>query len=155
MKGLGGSWSVYGQYIKSYNGTTYTFDINPENTGPVTNEGGVRNMTWKLTGVIPGSTDDTRLGGYVTFYEASPDYIPASEVELTLTPEGPLVDGTTGATIVRMAEQFPTSIFGFYNNQGLRDIPVGRYKVEAKHKPTNGPVKEMVVALQGFDFNRL
>lgn len=145
----GGSWSVYAEHKKTYNGTAYRFDIKPQNTDPLTNDGGVRDMQWTLTGLIPGSTDDTRLGGYLTFFENSPDYIPASEVEFTLTPAGPLVDGSTGAVLVRNASQFPTAIFGFYNNQGVRDVPVGRYKIEVRHKPASGPAQPMVVCRQG------
>lgn len=145
----GGTWSVYAQHQVNYNNKVYTFDLRPENTAHVTNEGGLRNLQWKLTGVIPGSTTDTRLGGYVTFYVDSRDYVPVTDVELTLTPQGPLVDGTQGSVIVRRGENFPTRIFGFYMDHGLRDVPVGRYTVTAKYKPVNGPAKDMTVSLQG------
>jgi len=144
----GGSWSVHGEYIKTYNNMTYTFRLEPENTDPLTTtEGGVRNMKWKLTGLIPGTTDDSRIGGYVTYM--SDDFIPAEEVEFRLEPVGKLVDGSSGQTIVRKAENFPYHLSGLYDNKGLRDIPVGRYKISAVHKPTEGVPIALKVAKRG------
>lgn len=152
MKGQpGGSWSIHGEYIKKYNDITYTFRIEPENTAPLTTtDGGVRNMKWQLTGVIPGSTDDSRIGGYVTYM--SDDFIPAQEIEFRLEPVGALVDGSTGQTIVRKAENFPYHLSGLYDNKGLRDIPVGKYKVSAMHKPAVGAAKTLLVATRGANY---
>lgn len=149
MKGQpAGSWSIHGEYIKTYNNISFTFRIEPANADPLTTtDGGVRDMKWQLTGTIPGTTDDSRIGGYVTFM--SDDFTPAEEVEFHLEPIGALVDGSTGQTIIRRAENFPYHLNGLYDNKGLRDIPVGRYKISAVHKPAEGAPMDLLVSKRG------
>lgn len=145
-----GTWSVYAQLAKNFNGKNYDFRIDPENTASLTTtEGGIRNMIWKLTGVIPGSTDDTRMGGYVVFMGTSDDFVPVNEIEIKLVPQGTLVDGSTGTTIVRRAEIFPVPLFSLYANEGLRDIPVGRYAISARRILANGSTQPMEITTAG------
>lgn len=148
----GGTWSIHADVVKDYNGRSYRFRVDPANTAPLTTtEGGVRDLTWALKGVIPGSTDDSRLGGYVTFIQSGYEYVPIEELQFKLEPIGTLVDGTQGVTIVRMAEVFPYNLTGLYNREGLRDIPVGRYKVSVTHKPAAGPAVAVRIAAKGSD----
>lgn len=143
-----GTWSIHGEYIKTYNNVSFTFRIEPTNRDPLTTgDGGVRDMKWELTGTIPGSTDDSRIGGYITYM--SDDFTPADEVEFHLEPVGNLVDGTAGETIIRVGEYFPYHLNGLYDNKGLRDIPVGRYKISVVHKPAEGEPMVLHVARHG------
>jgi hypothetical protein len=65
-------------------------------------------------------------------YGATDPYSPpgwllsGSEVELTLTPQGPLVDGTTGRPLIIRKKLESGSYFQ------VNDIPIGRYQIQAK-----------------------
>ena len=148
---IGGSWSVYGELTKTYNGKSLIFRIDSENQDPLTKDGGVRNMSWKLTGVIPGSNTDSRIGGYLSVYVDGNEYIPIEDIEFTLVPSGPLVDNSTGSTIVARGVKYPTELAGMYQQHGLRDIPVGRYTITARYKPSNSAAADMKIRLRGTD----
>lgn len=148
----GGNWSLMAKYTTPtpYNGKTYVFELRSEDATPVTTptEGIVRNMSWKLSGVVPGSTTDARIGTYLTYFSGVD--VPDEELEFTLEPVGPLVDGSTGKTIVARASSFPSSFIGMYSNIGVRDIPTGRYKVSVHHVPPAGsPVKTIKLSVRG------
>jgi hypothetical protein len=64
-----------------------------------------------------------------------------SEIEITLTPEGELLDGTPGKTFVVRRKT------GGINNFNINNIPVGRYKVSARL--TNG--KTLKMRKTGYD----
>lgn len=53
---------------------------------------------------------------------------PGSEIEITLTPEGYLIDGTVGKTFTIRKTVEESSIGEFY----LNNIPVGKYRITAK-----------------------
>ncbi|RYY08428.1 MAG: hypothetical protein EOO04_40040 [Chitinophagaceae bacterium] len=89
------------------------------------------------------------MGGYLSYYCEADDFINPSEIEFTLKPDGPLVDGSVGQTIVAKATDFPSRISGLYMNSGLRDIPVGRYQVSARHIPVNGSPKVLKIKQRG------
>ncbi len=86
----------------------------------VNDQGAERNFQWQLTG--------KRDGG---FYGAEIDfpYIPekyrdiANVIELTLTPTGPLIDGSEGSVLVRD--------FLFNETYKVEDIPLGPYTLQA------------------------
>lgn len=91
------------------------------------------NFRWKLTGRAEGGMDDTTWGADLKFYAESD--VPASQrvdwsdtIELTLVPDGPLLDGSQGTTITRAGRA--DSIF--------RDIPVGKYRISAKLVNSDG-----------------
>src|SRR3546814_11710318 len=56
------------------------------------------------------------------------------DVELTLTPSGPLIDGSEGKTLVLRQGDHYWVQFGY-----LEDIPIGRYTVTAILKNKDGP----------------
>src|SRR3546814_17092136 len=56
------------------------------------------------------------------------------DVELTLTPSGPLIDGSEGKTLVLRQGDHYWVQFGY-----LEDIPIGRYTVTAILKDETGP----------------
>ncbi|GGL88069.1 hypothetical protein GCM10010840_27650 [Deinococcus aerolatus] len=97
--------------------------------------GATRNFVWKIRGAsdMPSSEygGDT-WGGTLSFERLSTDdaqpVAPDATVEVTLVPDGPLIDGSKGSTITRTTRV----------SQGLGDIPVGYYRVSAALKNANG-----------------
>lgn len=86
-------------------------------------DGAVLNFVFRLTGKPTAEYGDTALplGGQV---EVHCDFNPveSANVELTLEPMDPLVDGSIGKKIVRALPK---------NSSCLCDIPVGQYKITA------------------------
>lgn len=94
------------------------------NSFPVS-QGAERNFRWQLTGKV-GNTDSyfgaTILIGWSDIL--TPDNSRA--VEFTLTPTGPLLDGSKASVIVKEAPlAYPAS------DDGLYDLPLGTYKLKA------------------------
>ncbi|WP_426750678.1 carboxypeptidase-like regulatory domain-containing protein [Myxococcus sp. Y35] len=140
------TWNTSASLQREFNGRTYTFDLHPRNPSPFAgNEGAVRDFTWKLTGTRPG-------GGFYGsgVYFDLRDYVDPSDpdqavtrehIELTLTPTGPLVDGSTGAPVTGRGTSTPD---GF----GLQDLPLGRYTVTGRYAPPGQAVRPLVVRVQ-------
>ncbi|MDI2132676.1 carboxypeptidase-like regulatory domain-containing protein [Yinghuangia seranimata] len=135
MPPMAATYAVTASFDKTYNGTKYTFRLAAQNPDPFAgNEGAVRDFTWKLSGPQE-DLPDAFYGGSVLFYlnptnPADGGYADSTNVQFTLTPVGTLADGSTGKTVTRKAESTGD---GF----GVRDIPVGRYKITASY--LNGP----------------
>ena len=86
--------------------------------------GAVRNFRWQLTGRV--GVTNTNFGADIMMWFDDGSRDAARAVEFTLTPTGPLIDGSRGAPIVREALlRSPAS------DDGLRDIPLGRYRLSA------------------------
>ncbi len=133
----GGTWSVHAQVTRPYNGTTYTFYVYADDDNPISGtSGAIRNLTWKLSGAIPGTTNG-KYGAKVAYYDNSAIYIRGEEIEFTLVPDGPLADGSTGQTITaRATANF--AMTGTIIGSGLDDVPMGRYRIAARYIPANG-----------------
>jgi Carboxypeptidase regulatory-like domain len=118
------TWHVTATHSVEYHGTTYSFPLHPSDDSAFAgNTGGVRNFAWKLKGKRP---DDGFYGAFVVGYNDLGDFSFALEdVELTLVPDGPLVDGSEGSTITG-----PLVSTG--DGNALVDIPLGRYAITAK-----------------------
>jgi hypothetical protein len=154
-----------------YNGRNYRIDLCPVDGKPVlakqdTTAGVIKNFVWKLDGFRPGSdarSDDRfygHFGGSINFnpegqgatywadikgdyaHAPEPKIPPDATVELTLTPDGPLIDGSTGKPVV--LTQTPGKVTG-YMDRITRGIPIGRYKVTARAKLVDGTVKPLRV----------
>lgn len=112
-------------------GVKYLLDLHPENdasfAGPT---GAIRDFTWKLTGEKPDGLG--HYGGLVLFHLDSTDpqdpeaYLEDEQVELMLTPESPLLDGSRGKVITRRAIRTP-------DGPGLVDVPIARYRISAAY----------------------
>src|SRR5689334_13314353 len=123
---VGGTYLIHGELVKTYNGIPYKFSLYPDDETPVNStDGGVRKITWRLSGTVPG-TLNSKIGGIVNFHQAfgNEEYWDWKDVELTLTPVGKLVDGSDGSVIKAKAQGF-AEIIGAYNSIGLNDVPVG------------------------------
>lgn len=89
-------------------------------------DGAVRNFRWKMTGPAEGGYDNLTWGGNLRFYQdpstADADRVRDDEtIEVTLVPNGPLIDGSAGQRLTRTVKV----------GQGVRDVPVGRYDISA------------------------
>ena len=128
-----GSWKASVQIQRNYLGQPYTFDLHPENAAPFAGtEGAIRNFIWKLSGDKPGGGF---YGSHVAVYpEPGSTFLP-EHVELTLTPDGPLADGSNGQVIT----QGLTDIGG--GEDGISDVPVGKYIITARNRSTGQPLQ--------------
>ncbi|WP_461082598.1 carboxypeptidase-like regulatory domain-containing protein [Spirosoma flavus] len=135
-----GSYRIYATFEKAYAGTIYNIQLNPSNSDSFSeNDSPVINFQWVLSGKKPIPLQGY-FGGYIGLYQGDSN-IPKNEVEFTFTPLE-LIDGTTSAKpIVKKATDVST--------QYLEDLPLGKYKVSAVHKPTRGTAK--AIALKNKD----
>jgi hypothetical protein len=141
-----GTWHASASLRRQYHGRAYTFDLDPSDDSVFAgNAGAVRNFTWRLSGARP---DQGTYGGFVVGYlsqlldPANPDEgLDSQSVELTLTPEGPLVDGSDGSVITRKLERTG-------NGDAVEDVPVGRYRISARYAPPDRTPRPMQVRLR-------
>ncbi|WP_066942090.1 carboxypeptidase-like regulatory domain-containing protein [Microtetraspora fusca] len=126
------TFHVTATVTRQYNGQTYSLDLAPDDdnsfAGPT---GAIRNFTWKLTGQ---RADGLGVHGssvliYLDYRDPQdPEaYLQDENVELTLTPEGPLIDGSQGSTITRKSSRTG-------DGSGVHDVPVGRYRITATYE---------------------
>src|SRR3546814_2929132 len=115
------------------NGQTYRLDLHPDNSDSFSDDGAVRNFTWKLEGRAP-LNEYRYYGGLVTVFQDTDFHDDMEDVELTLTPSGPLIDGSQGKTLVLRQGDHYWVQYGY-----LEDIPIGRYTVTAILKNEAGP----------------
>mgnify|MGYP000855995318 CR=1 FL=1 len=141
-----GQWVSKGYIIKQYNDRVYKIVLDPENPDSFTaEEKPIRNFQWKLTGHVPDLSLDLYYGGTAElFRDPNVEGLQDSEnIEFTFTPVGPLIDGSTGKTLKLQSNKL--------NRNFLKDIPIGRYKISAVHKPTGEPL--LVADAWGDDVN--
>ncbi|PYE51074.1 carboxypeptidase-like regulatory domain-containing protein [Deinococcus yavapaiensis] len=148
LNGPAGSYYAGGQVTATLDGHRYTFDLLPDSTAPFNvTKGAVRNFTWKLTGTKP---DGQKVGATVTVYAdffdpGLLDWIP--NIELILTPTGPRIDGSPGVEVRGTIKQTPDG------QEGLVDVPLGRYAISARYVPKGGsPVKLTIRARNNGEF---
>jgi hypothetical protein len=130
------SWHMNASYTTTWNGVDYAFDLDPVDDSPfVGTDGGVRDFVWRLTGPTPEG--DASYGGTVYAYMDFGGSIPIDPqyVQLTLTPDGPLVDGSTGAVVTATGDQ-------------IDDVAVGRYVVTASYQEPGQPATDLLVRVR-------
>jgi hypothetical protein len=136
-----GGWKVSVQLERQFQGRTYKFDLHPDNANGFTGtEGAIRNFSWKLSG--PRPEGNRFYGGSATVYRALGDdgpFYEMTEVELTFTPDGPLIDGSTGQPVTGRPES---------GSDQVRDIPVGRYVITARHAPPGQQARPMLLRVR-------
>ncbi len=128
---IGATFHATGTVITQYNGQEYRLSLAPDDdasfAGP---SGAIRNFTWKLSGKRADGLGF--YGGKVLFHLDMTDpldpnvFLEDEKVQLSLTPEGPLIDGSAGSPIVAMATRNP-------DGSGLEDVPIGRYRITADY----------------------
>ncbi len=100
----------------------------------------IRNFKWRISGAMPDGHDNF-FGADVRImhrtWSDSQDYVAGdSSVELTLVPEGALIDGSAGQTVVKSTR---------VGDNMLHDIPVGHYAVKATEIRKDGSRTPLVV----------
>lgn len=116
-----GPWRVGGYKAVSIDGATVKMALHVTSDEDfLTSEGAVRNLEWRLSG---STVEGGHYGSNVWVYsDLSSDEVPTDQVELTLTPVGPLVDGSTGEALVST----PTI-------HRIGDVPLGTYVASARY----------------------
>ncbi|MFC4453904.1 carboxypeptidase-like regulatory domain-containing protein [Deinococcus sonorensis] len=97
-------------------------------------DGVIRNFRWQLSGVMPDANRDNAYFGaevrLMNGYWDDTNAVPLTAVvEVTLVPDGPLIDGSAGKTIVKTTT---------YDDGFVYDVPVGHYQVTATEVRPDG-----------------
>lgn len=148
-----GLYSVAGRAVTRYNGKDYRLLLDPDDGAPNrtydSKQGIIKDFHWKLTGLQPGGTEDEWTDYYGAVLRVS-DFVGSeaiyltnkeSTLELTLTPRGPLIDGTTGQVIVRQIKAVD-----LYSAQYSYDVPVGAYTATARLVDPGGTQRPVQLA---------
>lgn len=130
----------------SYGGESYCLRLGMPNAADfdsfVPSEGAVRDFRWQLTGVIEDLRDyDGYFGGEVRLFR---DGRLDGTVELTFTPTGPLVDGSTIAPFTRTLDMDAGLM--------LYDLPLGTYAVTGTLVGADGTRTGLRVGTESADF---
>lgn len=138
-----GSWYGGAQITRSFQGEPFTFDLVPNTTSAFAGSAGaVRNFQWKLSG---RRADGSFIGATVTVYTDffDPDLLAlVPDIELTLTPTGPLIDGSRGRVIRQKITRTAEGM------EGVQDVPLGTYAITARHVPATGAPLDLTVRLR-------
>ena len=119
-----GTWRVGAHLRREYNGRTYKLDLHPDTARAFPGvDGAVRNFSWRLIGRTPEG-GSYGVATYVYHGWAPGQSVSQSDVVVTFTPVGPLIDGSTGQVgVVRLQGNY------------VSNIPLGRYRVTARWAP--------------------
>jgi hypothetical protein len=131
-------------YLTTYRGKIYALPLHPVDgqIDSIDNNGEIENfvlLTYGPVSAAKAADNPEYTGAYyggafnfnywtreATDLDASPSrLILDSVVEITLTPDGPLLDGSKGRVIVVRKKITPRGYFP------INDIPIGRYKIKA------------------------
>ena len=120
-----GAWRAHATFRKEYNGRTYTLELHPDAIDSFDQDGAVRNFNWQLEGRGPVN-DYSYYGGFIQLSSAVGFYEDFNDIELVLTPDGPLIDGSPGEQLrLRLKDHYWRDYYQ------VEDIPIGRYTVTA------------------------
>ncbi|MEO6941562.1 MAG: carboxypeptidase-like regulatory domain-containing protein [Terrimesophilobacter sp.] len=116
-----GSWRIGGYKTVQLGDVSVRMPLTDVTGGTFTaSKGAVRNLEWRLSG---STIEGGHYGSDVWVYPMSEsDEVPTSQVELTLTPVGALVDGSEGETLVRTP-----------SIRRIGDVPLGTYLASARY----------------------
>ncbi|MBC7892339.1 MAG: carboxypeptidase regulatory-like domain-containing protein [Sphingobacteriaceae bacterium] len=125
-----GSWYVRGTVDLRFDNKTYTLDLHPDTDAAFAGtEGAVRNLRLKVSGDRSGEFgNDGYYGGQLEVFGdyVDSEFFDTEDLELRLEPVGPLLDGSEGKILL-----------GQPDRMYLDDVPLGKYKITARHTPTN------------------
>jgi hypothetical protein len=126
-----GSWRALGSININYHGTTYCLGLRPDTReGFWAADGAVRNFTFVVSGP-PVTADGHPYGGKLDVGLRMGGLVSGNQytINLVLEPDGPLMDGSTGArlTIPFSFVSTGSSIVRFI----APDLPLGRYLASA------------------------
>ncbi|WP_019012110.1 carboxypeptidase-like regulatory domain-containing protein [Deinococcus aquatilis] len=113
-----GTWRPGATLERDYHGERFRMTLYPNDKAAFQGSvGAVRDFIWKLSGPHEGGV----LGEQMNVFHG--DGIAYGDLIVTLTPEGPLIDGSQGKVLIIRPE---TSV--------VKDVPLGRYRMTAKLK---------------------
>jgi hypothetical protein len=139
-----GLWRIYGFVEKEANGHKYRLPLDPEDKREIgstqgTKKGVVKNFVWKIAGLKPHA-DKSRPSSYygagVELMDSRgydqgrrlADRHPGAKVVITLTPRGPLLDGSKGKPVNLETDVAAMAAFA---RPTYPDIPLGAYVATA------------------------
>jgi len=117
-----GSWNVTAQIEREYHGRRHKLDLHPAIAEPFAGSAGaVRDFSLRVSGARP---QGGFYGGTLTLYRDFFDPgLELEHVEIAMTPDGPLVDGSEGKALAMK----PAS-----GGDQIQDVPIGRYRFSAR-----------------------
>ncbi|UJF35722.1 copper amine oxidase N-terminal domain-containing protein [Paenibacillus hexagrammi] len=132
------TWVMSTNFTRDYNGNEQRFYLKSDVDQPFAgSSGAVRNFTLKdVVGHIEIHPD------FWSFSDDLPQF-EMSDLEVTLTPVGPLFDGSAGKTITTHADVLSTG------GHGVDNIPLGNYKISATWKLEGHAPLPMLVRVTG------
>ena len=133
------TWRVGGNARLEYHGQRYEISLVGDQSPFGSAEGAVRDLRLVLTGPIPelaGSFYGATVAVHTDLDETQ--ITDTDNLEVTLTPDGPLVDGSAGQVLTRR-------VTGGWQ---VQDVPIGRYNVTAKHHHPDGRIVDLVVRIR-------
>ncbi|MBD0378939.1 carboxypeptidase-like regulatory domain-containing protein [Paenibacillus sedimenti] len=132
------TWNMSTSFTREYNGKELKFFLRSDVDQPFAGStGAFRNFTLKnIVGHIEINPD------FWSFDDSLPEF-QMSDLEVTLTPVGPLLDGSAGQTITKRAEVLSTG------GHGVEKIPLGRYKLTARWMPEGHDPMPMLLRIKG------
>ncbi|WP_261304228.1 copper amine oxidase N-terminal domain-containing protein [Paenibacillus andongensis] len=147
------TWRMTTRFSLDYNGKQLDFWLTADGDKSFAGStGAIRNFTLKdVVGHIEIHPDFWSIPDSLQQFDTT-------DLEITLTPVGPLFDGSAGQTITKYAEALKTG------GHGLDNIPLGRYKMSARWMPEGHEPMPMLVRVTGtgkfvpsieFDFNNI
>ncbi len=186
-----GRYSAKASQTVTFNGATYSFILYPLSGNPKTevdsSEGGSLDFQWRLSGLSAysgaGATKPLDFYGASielsycglpaeaycrsSYTDLTPGAAPAgSQISVTLTPTGPLVDGSAGKPVVfqfpvsPLRPDYPGGVGGGrlvlgqnweYHSKDMNDIPLGTYMLSVTATLPDGRTQPLKVGLNGSD----
>jgi hypothetical protein len=133
-----GSWRIYAEIDRTFNGKVFKkLSLHPDRDNAFAGtEGATVNFQWKLQGEQPAPMVGFYGGTAYLYPDSESDIRDSENIEFTFTPEGNLIDGNPGNVIIRKGGQPQTSTYS-----QVPDIPIGKYKITAKHVPSGKILK--------------
>jgi hypothetical protein len=120
----------------------------------MSDRGLVRHFQFRLTGLkrcINNPDPELEASYYGAHVNVSAPWLPAdARVTFTLTPRGPLADGSTGRaiTMTRTGAELMRSGGSVGANSALHDIPLGQYRLAASVRYANGTQQPLQIQLR-------
>jgi hypothetical protein len=161
-----GLYQVHADLTGTYQGATWVLPLYPSDGSSdevSASSGIVKNFVWRLTGPIPGmdpSNARDYYGATVKLLVQDPLVLPFdftqsslppdSVLDITLTPQGKLVDGSSGNpltyTRTLQAANNQGTQDGFDGSQVLGDMPLGTYTITGTITTPDGATEALVFA---------
>ncbi|MDB5045232.1 MAG: hypothetical protein JWQ08_1282 [Deinococcus sp.] len=121
-----GTWRPGASIKRSWGDQVFKLTVYPnDNSAFSARDGAVRDFVWRIQGKHDGGV----LGQPVNVYFGGEGEVDWDTLELTFTPDGPLIDGSRG-------QPFRRKVTG----GKIMDVPIGRYRVAATQIQNGLPV---------------